>query len=584
MRALDRILKGRGGSQLLPLVALIRGMFRNGEQGVWYDPSDLTTLYQDAAGTTPVTAVEQPVGLMLDKSKGLVMGPELVVSQDLTNAQWAQLPATPASTTTATTLTFGGQFSGRADTISVTSGKTYLFSFEVRRVSGNTNLRIFYDSIQQTNGAVDFTVDGNWKTVSRVVFATSTLVDFGWQDRNASGHGTIELRNISVRELPGNHAFQSTSASRPVLSARYNLLTKTEQFDDAVWIKQSASITPNSILAPNGTLTADQHTSTGTNSNIYQVPGAFSSGVNYTLSRYVKAGSKSFCTVGLHGLSDAYFDLTNLTYSFSGTGAVSASIEDVGDGWRKVSATFVWGSGTTYRAYFAIASSLSSQVVSVDDYIYLWGGQLIVTNDGVGIPAYQRVNTSTDYDTAGFPLYLKTDGVDDWMQTNSINFTSTDKMTVWAGVRKLVSNVNSVFLELSTDVANAGTFAIFPTLSGGGDKLYLAQNKGSVVQGNTGNITNPSSFLLTQIIDFAQETLDGELAARINGTPTVLTYSGSASGTRNFGNYPLYLFRRGGTSLPFNGRMYGLIVRGAQSTASQIASGEKYINSKTKAY
>src|SRR5690554_4253942 len=43
-------------------------LFSNGEQGAWYDPSDLTTLLQDAAGTTPVTASGDPVGLMLDKS------------------------------------------------------------------------------------------------------------------------------------------------------------------------------------------------------------------------------------------------------------------------------------------------------------------------------------------------------------------------------------------------------------------------------------------------------------------------------------------------------------------------------------
>jgi hypothetical protein len=43
-------------------------MFRNGEQGVWYDPSDFNTLYQDTAGTVPVTAVGQPVGKVLDKS------------------------------------------------------------------------------------------------------------------------------------------------------------------------------------------------------------------------------------------------------------------------------------------------------------------------------------------------------------------------------------------------------------------------------------------------------------------------------------------------------------------------------------
>lgn len=43
-------------------------LFSNGEQGALYDPSDFSTLYQDSAGTTPVTAVSQPVGKMLDIS------------------------------------------------------------------------------------------------------------------------------------------------------------------------------------------------------------------------------------------------------------------------------------------------------------------------------------------------------------------------------------------------------------------------------------------------------------------------------------------------------------------------------------
>lgn len=43
-------------------------LFAGGEQGFWYDPSDFSTLFQDAAGTTPVTALGQPVGLVLDKS------------------------------------------------------------------------------------------------------------------------------------------------------------------------------------------------------------------------------------------------------------------------------------------------------------------------------------------------------------------------------------------------------------------------------------------------------------------------------------------------------------------------------------
>jgi len=46
----------------------IADLFASSEQGAWYDPSNIDTLFQDSAGTTPVTTAEQPVGLMLDKS------------------------------------------------------------------------------------------------------------------------------------------------------------------------------------------------------------------------------------------------------------------------------------------------------------------------------------------------------------------------------------------------------------------------------------------------------------------------------------------------------------------------------------
>jgi len=60
-------------------------LFALAEPGVWYDPSDLTTLFQDTAGTTPVTTPGDPVGLVLDKSKGLVLGPDVVVEWRLCN-------------------------------------------------------------------------------------------------------------------------------------------------------------------------------------------------------------------------------------------------------------------------------------------------------------------------------------------------------------------------------------------------------------------------------------------------------------------------------------------------------------------
>lgn len=47
---------------------VIKSLFANNEQGFAFDFNDLSTMYQDAAGTIPVTGVGQPVGRVLDKS------------------------------------------------------------------------------------------------------------------------------------------------------------------------------------------------------------------------------------------------------------------------------------------------------------------------------------------------------------------------------------------------------------------------------------------------------------------------------------------------------------------------------------
>ena len=50
-----------------PLTQVVRQIVQR-DNGAWFDPEDMSTMFQDAAGTIPVTAVEQPVGLILDKS------------------------------------------------------------------------------------------------------------------------------------------------------------------------------------------------------------------------------------------------------------------------------------------------------------------------------------------------------------------------------------------------------------------------------------------------------------------------------------------------------------------------------------
>ena len=55
--------KGSGGA-----ASIIAGLFSAGQQGFWLPFTDFASLSQDSAGTLPYTAVQQPVGRVLDRS------------------------------------------------------------------------------------------------------------------------------------------------------------------------------------------------------------------------------------------------------------------------------------------------------------------------------------------------------------------------------------------------------------------------------------------------------------------------------------------------------------------------------------
>ena len=61
-------LKLGGKGQHKPYIFKPEDLFFLGEQGAYYSPVDISTLFQDAAGTVPVTADGDPVGRMIDLS------------------------------------------------------------------------------------------------------------------------------------------------------------------------------------------------------------------------------------------------------------------------------------------------------------------------------------------------------------------------------------------------------------------------------------------------------------------------------------------------------------------------------------
>ena len=556
-------------------------LFSGGAPGAWYDPSDYTTLFQDSAGTTPVTAVEQPVGLMLDKSQGLVLGPELLTNGDFSNGTTGWTPSGCIQQVVGNELELTAIVPGFISsdaTITTVVGRTYKYTANIRRNQSSGTARITVVAVIDGSQVISLTPS----SVSIIFKAVGTTTTIRLGAFNAILADKFSYSVASVKELAGNHAFQATSASRPVLSARYNLLTKTEQFDDAAWTKTGVSVTSNTTVAPNGTLTADTLSCSG-NSN-HQFLASIGTTGNSTILMYVKKTVSPCFYIGSfsHG-GTVYFDLINKTVSSLVSPAINASIVDDGNGFVLCKVTFAAISNFLHfgflDAVYTGTSAFPWAIATQATEGVIWGASLVPANQST-LP-YQRVNTATDYATTGFLPYLRFDGVDDSLSTNSISFTSTDKMSVFAGVRKLSDAAIGVPVELSANTsANTGAFVFAaPATTANANYFWGSRGSAALVGATTTNsFASPITNVFTGLGD-----ISGDLSAlRLNGAQVAQSTADQGSG--NYGNYPLYIGRRNNASLPFNGQLYSMVIVGKAVTAGELSSTETYVNQKTGAY
>lgn len=156
---------------------------------------------------------------------------------------------------------------------------------------------------------------------------------------------------------------------------------------------------------------------------------------------------------------------------------------------------------------------------------------------------------------------LKFDGIDDGYVTQSINFTNTDKVTVIAAVRKLSDAGASMVAELSVNAqTNAGSFYVIAPIYAGANYAVLINNGVSAPATTATGYTAPTSNVISARLNTKGVTRIEQIGMRVDG---VLKGDTSALPTDgNFGSYPLFIGRRGGTVMPFNGQIYALLVIG----------------------
>ena len=576
----------------LYLSTSIAALFSGGVVGLWFDPNDRSTLFQDVNATQPITAPGQTAALMLDKSKGLKVGSELVTNGDFSNGLtgWTQVLGAIAVVNGRLRVSRAGGISGRAVSAALTCvvGRTYRVTLNL--YAGTIGTADLYIGISPTSSAGSIFAYSSItdKQVTFVFVATQTSHYIGLQASAAGADGAYaEFDNVSTAELQGYHAVQPTAAQRPT----YGMIPYGGVRNLATASADGTNLTywPNS--ASNSGITATKVATGIDTDGLPYADYAVSGTATVQSDIYIASGSRrSAASVGQTYTGSLISKLISGTPPAANSGLFPAVIGETAPTTYRENSVFAplppTGTDTLQTATKTFANAATDQL-NCAIVIRTFAGATV--NYTVRIKAVQfELGSTRTHFQFNYSKYniteagkatvgaLFTDGIDDGMVTPSIDFSGADKMTVWAGVQKLSDASRGMLAELGT-----GGFNTFSLNIPNPTSAYTFVSYGSNISSASAPLTSypaPNAAVIAGIGDISGD----RTTLQVNGLQ--VAQSTADQGIGNYSNNPIYLFRRGGTTLPFNGIFTGLIARGAQSSAAQLADGNAYINSMLGAY
>lgn len=191
---------------------------------VLFDLLDTTSLYQDSAGTTPVTGASDPVGLVLDKSQTggktaaqfIADQPELVTNGDFSDG-----------------LTGWSDHSNLGGVTSVIDGALHVqYDTDIARIKQDDVFEEgkWYVLTFDCSGATCSLYQGGSISIGPCSLGPNIFIfkaeEFASElsIRNFTSGTTAVVDNISVKEVPGNHLLNATASQRSLYQADGSLL------------------------------------------------------------------------------------------------------------------------------------------------------------------------------------------------------------------------------------------------------------------------------------------------------------------------------------------------------------------------
>jgi hypothetical protein len=168
--------------------------------------------------------------------------------------------------------------------------------------------------------------------------------------------------------------------------SRTNLLTYSEDFSNGIWTKSNTTVSINTTVSPNESLTADAITASSGSGykDLYQTfTSSAATNTTYTFSVFVKANGITFFTVVpyFNGVSYAsWFNLSTGT-PLTNTSGNTSTITNYGNGWYRCTVTRT-SPATLSSAIFIVrpadANGNETYTGNGSNGFYVWGAQVEV--------------------------------------------------------------------------------------------------------------------------------------------------------------------------------------------------------------
>jgi hypothetical protein len=162
------------------------------------------------------------------------------------------------------------------------------------------------------------------------------------------------------------------------LVVRTNLLTYSEDFGDSDWTKANVNINTNTVLAPDGTITADEQIeTTGNATHLSFQNTTVSNAATVSLSLFVKRKNTRYCILLENATGKRIgfnFDTGLIEFKSSN---IETFVEQFTDGWYRIGFTCtVPSTSAIFRVYNTPDGTTISYTGDDVSGFYLWGAQL----------------------------------------------------------------------------------------------------------------------------------------------------------------------------------------------------------------